>query len=227
MSNPRTPLSTAQAEAVREAQAVITGTRRPTVAALEVMLFEPYPVLDHGFVRLVDYMGDDAAIVQAARVSYGDGTKKTSEDRGLIRYLMRHGHTTPFEMVEFKFHCKMPIFVARQWIRHRTANVNEISGRYSIMKDEFYRPDVNGVRAQSKTNKQGGNEPIDPVSASEFLAKLDQACIDNYATYAKYAEEGVSREVAASAALSAGTLAQVEGNRTVKGGQEVWKNCSA
>lgn len=161
-------------------------------------------LLDYGHVTLVDCMPRfapvgftaDAAIVQAARVSYGDGTKKTSEDRGLIRYLMRHGHTTPFEMCEFKFHCKMPIFVARQWIRHRTANVNEISGRYSIMKDEFYKPDVNGVRAQSKTNKQGGTDPIDPISAGEFLTLLDKACIDNYATYAKYAEEGVSREQA-------------------------------
>ena len=115
-----------------------TPTRRPTVPALEERLFQPLPVLDHGFVRLVDYMGDDGAIVQAARVSYGRGTRSMSNDRGLIRYLMRHRHTTPFEMCEIKLHVKLPIFVARQWIRHRTANVNEYSARYSIMDREFY-----------------------------------------------------------------------------------------
>ncbi len=113
------------------------------------------PVFNHGFVGLVDTMGDDAAIVNAARVSYGDGTKTVNEDRGLIRYLLSHKHTTPFEMVEFKFHCKMPIFVARQWIRHRTANVNEYSGRYSIMTDEFYVPEKDCIQPQSKTNRQG------------------------------------------------------------------------
>lgn len=161
-------------------------------------------LLDHGHVTLVDCMPRfvpvgytaDAAIVQAARVSYGDGTKKLSEDRGLIRYLMRHSHTTPFEMVEFKFHCKMPIFVARQWIRHRTANVNEISGRYSVMKDEFYKPDAAGIRAQSKTNKQGGDTPIDIETAKDYLAYLDEICIKAYQTYEKYINEGVSREQA-------------------------------
>src|SRR5688572_21954270 len=115
-------------------------TRRATVPALEAILYEPLPVLDHGFVRVIDYMGDDAAVVQAARVSYGKGTKKVSEDRGLINYLMRHRHTTPFEMCEIKYHVKLPIFVARQWIRHRTANVNEYSARYSILDREFYVP---------------------------------------------------------------------------------------
>lgn len=161
-------------------------------------------LLDHGHVTLVDCMPRfvpvgytaDAAIVQAARVSYGDGTKKLSEDRGLIRYLMRHSHTTPFEMVEFKFHCKMPIFVARQWIRHRTANVNEISGRYSVMKDEFYKPDAAGIRAQSKTNKQGGDTPIDIETAKDYLAYLDEICIKAYQTYENYINEGVSREQA-------------------------------
>ncbi|MFQ5984773.1 MAG: FAD-dependent thymidylate synthase [Alphaproteobacteria bacterium] len=116
-------------------------TRRVTVAALEEILYQPIPVLDHGFIRVVDYLGDDSAIVQAARVSYGKGTKKISNDRGLIRYLMRHRHTTPFEMCEIKLHVKLPIFVARQWIRHRTANVNEYSARYSILDREFYVPD--------------------------------------------------------------------------------------
>lgn len=161
-------------------------------------------LLDYGHATLVDCMPRfapvgytaDAAIVQAARVSYGDGTKKTSEDRGLIRYLLRHSHTTPFEMVEFKFHCKMPIFVARQWIRHRTANVNEISGRYSIMKDEFYKPDVGGIRAQSKTNRQGGDTPIDEGTAADYLSHLDEICIQAYQTYEKYIGEGVSREQA-------------------------------
>src|SRR6266478_2671526 len=117
-------------------------TRRVTVPALEDILYDPIPVLDHGFVRVIDYMGDDAAVVQAARVSYGKGTKKVSEDRGLIQYLMRHRHTTPFEMCEIKYHVKLPIFVARQWIRHRTANVNEYSARYSILDNEFYIPDL-------------------------------------------------------------------------------------
>src|SRR6266446_4175927 len=115
-------------------------TRRATVAALEEILYEPIPVLDHGFVRVIDYMGDDGAVVQAARVSYGRGTRKVSEDQGLINYLMRHRHTTPFEMCEIKYHVKLPIFVARQWIRHRMANVNEYSARYSILDNEFYLP---------------------------------------------------------------------------------------
>jgi thymidylate synthase (FAD) len=118
----------------------ICNTYRPTVAALEEMLGKTFPILDHGFIRLVDYMGDDAAIVQAARVSYGKGTKQVNEDQGLINYLLRHGHTTPFEMCEIKFHLKMPIFVARQWIRHRTASVNEYSARYSILSKEYYLP---------------------------------------------------------------------------------------
>ena len=120
-----------------------------------------YDCLDKGFVRLVDYMGDDSAIVQAARVSYGKGTKSVNMDRELIRYLMRHRHTSPFEMVEFKFHVKLPIFVARQWIRHRTANVNEYSGRYSEMKNEFYLPELDQLRHQSEMNRQArGNEHL-------------------------------------------------------------------
>src|SRR5215212_9530800 len=142
----------AEIEAARGAEG---RTRRPTVPALEAMLFEPLPVLDHGFVRVIDYMGDDSAIVQAARVSYGRGTKKVQEDAGLIRYLMRHRHSTPFEMCEAKFHVKLPIFVARQWIRHRTANVNEYSARYSILDREFYIPAREHLAAQSSVNRQG------------------------------------------------------------------------
>ncbi|HLT76918.1 MAG TPA: FAD-dependent thymidylate synthase, partial [Ferrovibrio sp.] len=130
-------------------------TRRATVPALEEILYQPLPVLDHGFIRVIDYMGDDAAVVQAARVSYGRGTKKVSEDRGLINYLMRHRHTTPFEMCEIKYHVKLPIFVARQWIRHRTANVNEYSARYSILDNEFYIPAPDQLAAQSSSNRQG------------------------------------------------------------------------
>jgi len=162
-------------------------------------------LLDLGFVELVDVMPrlvpedqktSDYAIVQAARVSYGPGTKSVSEDRGLIRYLMRHVHTTPFEMVEFKFHCKMPIFVARQWIRHRTANVNELSGRYSVLKEEFYFPEVENVRKQSKTNKQGSEQPIETSDATAFLDELDGFCSNAYEVYAEYLEKGVGREQA-------------------------------
>ncbi len=161
--------------------------------------------LDLGFVELVDAMPRlvpeaqktaDFAIVQAARVSYGDGTKSLNEDRGLIRYLMRHVHTTPFEMIEFKFHCKMPIFIARQWIRHRTANVNEYSGRYSVMKDEFYFPDVENLRKQSKTNKQGGDDKIDNATAQEFLDHVDALCKQSYNEYSEFLDKGISREQA-------------------------------
>ncbi|MDT3381971.1 FAD-dependent thymidylate synthase [Labrys neptuniae] len=130
-------------------------TFRPVSNGIEDIIHQTIPVLDHGFIRVVDYMGDDSAIVQAARVSYGRGTKKISEDRGLIRYLMRHSHTTPFEMAEIKLHVKLPIFVARQWIRHRTASVNEYSARYSILDREFYIPDISNIAAQSRANKQG------------------------------------------------------------------------
>ncbi len=158
---------------------------------------------DHGFVALIDVMprlvvvgsAADSAIVQAARVSYGEGTKKITEDRGLTRYLLRHRHTTPFEMVEFKFHCAMPIFIARQWIRHRTANVNEYSGRYSVMTDRFYHPTPESVRKQSSVNRQGGEEPMDLATAQEFLDYLDKAEA-NYKQYLSLAERGVARELA-------------------------------
>lgn len=147
---------------------------RPTVPALDTLLGEAVPVLDHGFVRLIDYMGDDAAIVQAARVSYGKGTKSVQNDRGLIRYLMRHHHTTPFEMCEIKFHVKMPIFVARQWIRHRTANVNEYSARYSILDREFYIPEPDQLAAQSVINNQGRGDVLQGAEADEVRARLEQ-----------------------------------------------------
>src|SRR6478672_2805332 len=160
-------------------------------------------VHDHGLVALVDAMPRfapagktaDFAIVQAARVSYGEGTKQVNEDRGLIRYLARHRHTTPFEMVEFKFHHVMPIFIARQWIRHRTANVNEYSARYSIVQDRYYRPDIANVRKQSQTNRQGGTEPIDNATAEEFLTWLDEV-EQQHKKYEQFLEKGVTRELA-------------------------------
>ena len=158
-------------------------TRRATVPALEEMLYKPQPVLDHGFVRVVDYIGDDSAIVQAARVSYGKGTKQVSEDRGLIRYLMRHWHSTPFEMCEIKLHVKLPMFVARQWIRHRTANVNEYSARYSILDREFYVPAAEHLSAQSTSNRQGRAGVLEGEHAQNVLNMLKEdatRCYDNY-----------------------------------------------
>ena len=149
-------------------------TRRLTTPEADAIVGKKFPCLDRGFVYLVDYMGGDASIVQAARVSYGLGTKSVNEDRGLIRYLMRHQHTTPFEMVELKFHVKMPIFVARQMIRHRTANVNEYSGRYSIMPDEFYVPSAEHVSLQSRTNRQGGGDAVDASRAAEVIEIVER-----------------------------------------------------
>lgn len=152
-------------------------------------------VLDHGFVKLVDVMGDDGSIVQAARVSYGKGTKTVSEDEGLIRYLMRHQHTTPFEMVEFKFHCRMPIFVARQWIRHRTANVNEMSGRYSEMPDIFYKPEPALCTTQSAQNKQGGTGV--PIEGAEALSdSFEETQVAVYQQYEDYLSKNMRRELA-------------------------------
>ncbi len=159
------------------------GTRRPTVPALDEMIGVTIPVLDHGFVRLVDYMGDDQAIVQAARVSYGRGTKRAREDRGLLRYLLRHRHTTPFEMCEIKVHVKLPIFVARQWIRHRTASVNEYSARYSILDREFYVPEPSALAGQSDANRQGRGEAVSPARAAAVLDTLKR---DAEAAYAHY-----------------------------------------
>jgi thymidylate synthase (FAD) len=172
-----------QAE-IEAARAQRATTSRPTVAALEDLLFQAIPVLDHGFVRVIDYMGDDAAIVQAARVSYGRGTKRVSEDAGLIRYLMRHRHSTPFEMCEIKYHVKLPIFVARQWIRHRTANVNEYSARYSILDREFYLPAPEHLAAQSVANRQGRGNVLAGEEAARVLDLLREdatRCYDHYA----------------------------------------------
>lgn len=159
-------------------------TKRATVDALEHILYEPIKVLDHGFIRVIDYMGDDSAVVQAARVSYGKGTKQVNQDKGLINYLMRHSHTTPFEMCDIKFHIKLPIFVARQWIRHRTASVNEYSARYSILSKEFYIPSSENLTAQSVTNKQGrSNDIMDPENANEILDILKRDSMNCYENY--------------------------------------------
>ncbi len=169
-------------------------TKRPVVAALEELLFEPLKILDHGFVRVIDYMGDDNAIVQAARVSYGKGTKQLNQDKGLINYLMRHKHTTPFEMCEIKFHIKLPIFVARQWIRHRTASVNEYSARYSILGNEFYLPAQDTLAPQSQTNKQGrSNEKISKEIADKVLVLLEKdarMCYQHYTEMMNQDEDG-------------------------------------
>jgi thymidylate synthase (FAD) len=154
------------------------------------------PVLTHGFVALVDYMGNDAAIVQAARVSYGKGTKSVRDDRGLIRYLMRHRHTTPFEMVEFKFLVRLPIFVARQWIRHRSSSTNEYSARYSVVPDEYEVPPPEEVRHQSTRNRQGRGDPLPADSVERFRSDLDRVSKEAYAAYTRALEAGVARETA-------------------------------
>jgi thymidylate synthase (FAD) len=164
-------------------QAPPTPTRRPTVPAMEERLFRVHPVLDHGFVRVIDYMGDDAAIVQAARVSYGRGTRSIQNDRGLLRYLMRHRHSTPFEMCEVKLHVKLPIFVARQWIRHRTANVNEYSARYSILDREFYLPAPEHLAVQSSSNRQGRGAALSTEESARVLDLLRRDAMQTYATY--------------------------------------------
>ncbi len=169
---------------ISQARAQAHTTLRPTVAAIEELLHTPVPCLDHGFVRVVDYMGDDAAVVQAARVSYGKGTRKLREDRGLIRYLMRHRHTTPFEMCELKLHVKLPIFVARQWIRHRTASVNEISGRYSVLDSEFYLPAADDLAVQSSSNRQGRGAELTAEQAAEVLDILRGEAVRAHASYA-------------------------------------------
>ena len=158
-------------------------TVRPVALALEKVLYQPFKVLDKGFIRIVDYMGNDSSIVQAARVSYGKGTKKKSLDEGLIRYLLRHKHTTPFEMCEIKLHVKLPIFIARQWIRHRTANVNEYSARYSILEDEFYIPKMANLAEQSSSNKQGRGKKINERLAARIIKILkddSNRCYNNY-----------------------------------------------
>ena len=176
-----TPEQRAEIDAAKSARA---ETRRATVPALEELLYEPLTVLDHGFVRVIDYMGDDAAVVQAARVSYGKGTKRVSDDAGLINYLMRHRHTTPFEMCEIKYHVKLPIFVARQWIRHRTANVNEYSARYSVLDKEYYIPAPEQLAAQSQNNRQGRGDVLEGDEAKRVLDLLRADAEQTYDNYA-------------------------------------------
>ena len=170
-------------------------TLRPVSEGAEKWLNRPIQCLDHGFVYLVDYAGDDYSIVQAARVSYGQGTRKVSTDEGLIRYLMRNAHTTPLEMVEFKFHCKMPIFVARQWIRHRTANVNEYSGRYSEMLDEFYIPDRSVLKKQAAGNRQGRGEALSVWDQNFVLTSLKSEYASQHRYYKDFLKIGLAKEL--------------------------------
>jgi thymidylate synthase (FAD) len=172
----------AQREATHE-------TRRATVPAMEALLYQPIPVLDHGFIRVIDYMGDDAAVVQAARVSYGAGTKKVREDAGLINYLMRHRHTSPFEMCELKIHVKMPIFVARQFLRHRVASANEVSGRYSILDREFYMPVPQKLAAQAKSNRQGRGDLLNETESARVLEILRADAANAYTHYEEMLNE--------------------------------------
>ena len=178
-------LTKQQQQEIKDLQSQENKTKRVIAPELEKILFEAIPILDHGFIRVIDYMGDDTSIVQAARVSYGKGTKKVSTDSGLIKYLMRHWHSTPFEMCEIKYHIKLPIFIARQWIRHRTANVNEYSARYSILDKEFYLPSQENLAAQSKNNRQGRGEVLTGDQAKEVLNLLKndaERTYDNYQT---------------------------------------------
>ncbi|MCL4156366.1 UNVERIFIED_CONTAM: hypothetical protein GTU68_066022, partial [Idotea baltica] len=188
-----TPEQQAEIDAQR---AQSSATRRVVAPGLEERLYEALPLLDHGFVRAIDYMGDDEAIVQAARVSYGRGTKTARNDEGLIRYLMRHWHSTPFEMCEIKLHVKLPIFVARQWIRHRTANVNEYSARYSILDKEYYVPAPEQLAAQALSNRQGRGDVIEGEEAARVLDLLRGDAEQTYAHYVEMLNDGLARELA-------------------------------
>jgi len=182
-------LTKEQSQEIKEQQLQVNKTKRVTAPELEEVLYEAIPILDHGFIRVVDYMGDDSSIVQAARVSYGKGTKKVSTDAGLIKYLMRHWHSTPFEMCEIKYHVKLPIFIARQWIRHRTANVNEYSARYSILDKEFYLPAPEHLAAQSQNNRQGRGNILEGEKAKEVLNLLKGDAEQTYENYEKMLNE--------------------------------------
>jgi len=178
-----------QQKEINEQKTQKSSTKRVTSLELEKILYDAIPVLDHGFIRVIDYMGDDSSIVQSARVSYGKGTKKVSTDEGLIKYLMRHWHSTPFEMCEIKYHIKLPIFIARQWIRHRTANVNEYSARYSILDKEFYLPAKEKLSAQSTINRQGRGDLITGDQADEVLQILKDDATRTYSNYEKMLNE--------------------------------------
>jgi thymidylate synthase (FAD) len=176
-------LSSEQSSSIEQSKQTVQLTKRFVSPNLEAILYDPFPVLDHGFIRVIDYMGGDESVVQAARVSYGTGTRKVSEDRHLIRYLLRNHHTTPFEMCEIKFHIKLPIFIARQWIRHRTANVNEYSARYSILDKEFYLPRAEDLAIQSTMNRQGRGAGLSPESAQKILDILKNDALQCYQHY--------------------------------------------
>ena len=178
-------LTKEQNQEIKDLQSQNNITKRVIAPKLEEILYEALPILDHGFIRVIDYMGNDNSIVQAARVSYGKGTNKVNTDSGLIKYLMRHWHSTPFEMCEIKYHVKLPIFIARQWIRHRTANVNEYSARYSILDKEFYLPTKENLAAQSTNNRQGRGEVISGNQAEKVLGLLKD---DAERTYKNYEE---------------------------------------
>ena len=187
------PVNKEQLEEIEALRSEISETARVTAPELEAVLYKPIEVLDHGFIRVIDYMGDDSSIVQSARVSYGKGTKKISNDKGLIKYLMRHRHSTHFEMCEIKFHIKLPIFIARQWIRHRTANVNEYSARYSILDKEFYIPSAENLAAQSAINNQGRGDALTDDEASnviQILKKDAEQTYSNYETLLNESSEG-------------------------------------
>lgn len=188
-------LTESQKQDIATLRATTRPTLRPVVPALEEILGSVLPVLDHGFVRVIDYMGDDAAIVQAARVSYGQGTKQVRQDAGLIQYLMRHWHSTPFEMCEIKFHVKLPIFIARQWIRHRTANVNEYSARYSVLDREFYLPAIEDLGVQSASNRQGRGDTLSPEEAARVLDLLRRDAEQVYDHYQEMLNENAAGEV--------------------------------
>ena len=194
------PLTAEQRQEISNHRKEIGQTRRPISSGLESIMLSAIPVLDHGFVRVVDYMGDDSAIVQAARVSYGKGTRQARNDEGLIRYLMRHRHTTPFEMCELKLHVKLPIFVARQWIRHRMASVNEYSARYSILDREFYFPQPEQIAAQSTDNHQGRGDRLSESEAEDILSNMARNAEQAYGIYqdmlASADSPGVARELA-------------------------------
>ena len=194
------PLTSEQQAEIDEERSQTRQTRRGVSDGMEEHLYTAYPVLDHGFVRVIDYMGDDNAITQAARVSYGKGTKAVSNDEGLIRYLMRHWHSTPFEMCEVKFHVKLPVFVARQWIRHRTANVNEYSARYSILDREFYIPQPDALNAQSTVNNQGRGAVLQGAEAERVLEILKADSTRAYDNYEEMlsqdGKDGLARELA-------------------------------
>jgi thymidylate synthase (FAD) len=176
-------LSKEQTQEIKNLKSQNYSTKRVVSSELEGILYEAMPALDHGFVRVIDYMGNDSSIVQAARVSYGKGTKQVSNDTGLIKYLMRHWHSTPFEMCEIKFHIKLPIFIARQWIRHRTANVNEYSARYSILDKEFYLPQTKNLATQSSSNRQGRGDVLEGKQAEEVLKILKEDAERTYENY--------------------------------------------